>query len=47
MGGRVLDWNTVELLDGRQLDERKVAVLNGRESAGLGYGGVAGRAGDS
>ena len=35
------------LLDRRQLDERKLAVQNGQENAGLGYGGVAGRAGDS
>ena len=47
MGRRVLDWDTVALLDGRQLDERKLAVLDWRESAGLGKGGVAGRAGDS
>ena len=40
-GGRVLDWDTAALLDGRPLDERKLAVLDERESAGLGYGGVA------
>ena len=42
MGGRVLDWDMVAFLDGRQLDEREPAVLDGRESTGLGYGGVAG-----
>ena len=47
MGGRVLDWDTVALLDDTQLDERKLAVQNGHENARLGYGGVAGRAGDS
>ena len=30
-GGRVMDWDTVALLDGRPLDERTLAVL----SAGL------------
>ena len=30
------------MLDGRQLDERKLAVLDGRESSGVGYGVVAG-----
>ena len=43
IGGRVLEWDTVALLDGRQLEERKPVVLDGRESAGVGYGGVAGR----
>ena len=43
MGGRVLDWDTVALLDGRQADERTLAVLDERESIGLGYGAVAGR----
>ena len=31
------------LLDGRPLDERTLAVLDGWESACLGYGGFAGR----
>ena len=35
------------LLDRRQLNERKLAVRNGQENAGLRYGGIAGRAGDS
>ena len=39
----MLDWDTAALLDGRQADERTLAVLDGRESAGLGYGGDAGR----
>ena len=43
MGGRVLDWDTSVLLDGRPLNECTRAVLDGRESAGLGYGGVVGR----
>ena len=38
----MLDWDTVALLDGRQLDERTLVKLDGRESAGLGYGGLAG-----
>ena len=40
MGGRVMDWDTVALLDGTQ---RTLVMLDGRERAGLGYGGVAGR----
>ena len=43
MGGRVLDWDTAALLDGRPRDERKLAVLDGHERTGLGYGGFAGR----
>ena len=43
MGGRVLDWDVVALLDGRLLDERTLVKLDGRRSAGLEYGGVAGR----
>ena len=42
MGGRVLDWDTVALVDGRPLDERTLALLDVRERAGLGYGGFAG-----
>ena len=41
MGGRVLDWDTAALLDGRQLDKRTLAVLDGWEGTGLGLGGVA------
>jgi hypothetical protein len=41
-GGRMLDWDKVALLNGRQLDERTLVDLDGRRSAGLGYGGVAG-----
>ena len=42
-GGRVMDWDTVALLDGRPLDERTLAVcgfkdtvalLDGRKKAG-------------
>ena len=40
---RVLDWDTVALLDGRPLDERTLAVLDWRESAGLRHGGIAGQ----
>ena len=43
MGGRVLDWDVVALLDGRLLDERTLVKLDGRMSAGLECGGVAGR----
>ena len=44
MGGRVLvSGYTVALLDGRPLDEGKLAVLDGQERNGLGYGGFAGR----
>ena len=32
---------------GRQLNERTLTMQDGRESAGLRYGGVAGRVGDS
>ena len=40
-GGRLLDWDTtVALLDQRQLDERTLAVLDGRESATLDWGTV-------
>ena len=39
----MLDWNTVALLDEKQLAERTLAVLDGQKS----NGGVAGRAGDS
>ena len=28
MGGRVLDWDTVAVLDGRQRNERTLAVLD-------------------
>ena len=35
---RMLDWDTVPLLDGTLLNERKLAVLDGRESATLDWG---------
>jgi len=37
---RMLDWDTVPLLDGTLLNERKLAVLDGRESATLDWGAV-------
>ena len=39
----MLDWDVVALLDGRLLDERTLVKLDGRMSAGLECGGVAGR----
>ena len=46
MGRRVLDWDTVAVLYGRQRNERTLAVLDGRKSPGLGHGGVANREGE-
>ena len=34
------------MLGGRQLNERTLAVLDGRKTAGLGHGGVAKREGE-
>ena len=42
----MLVWNTVVVLDGRQLSERTLVVQDGRESAGLGLGDVAKREGE-